>query len=78
MREMYLKERSFVLWITGSDLLDKPKKVPIQIQFNCQNSLTNPIEETITIQSNYVSVLSIATGCETPVRSFLLTLTFTM
>jgi hypothetical protein len=61
------KESSFILWITGSKLIQKEITLPIQFQFNCQNTIINPIEETITIQSDFVSVLAISTTCTMPV-----------
>ncbi|CAF1486918.1 unnamed protein product, partial [Adineta steineri] len=57
---------SFILWITGSALIEKEITLPIKIQFNCQNIMTDPVEETITIQSDFVSVLVISTACKMP------------
>ncbi|CAF3800670.1 unnamed protein product [Adineta steineri] len=63
---------SFILWITGSALIEKEITLPIKIQFNCQNIMTDPVEETITIQSDSVSVLVISTACKMPLNSLIL------
>ena len=44
----------------------------MKFQFNHQDTLTEPTEETIYIQANSISVLAIATTCQTPVHSFVL------
>ncbi|CAF0938184.1 unnamed protein product [Adineta steineri] len=59
---------SFILWITGSTLIEKEITLPIKIRFNCQNIMTDPIEETITIQPDFVSVLVISTACKMPLN----------
>jgi hypothetical protein len=70
MKIYLFKETLFILWITGSELIKKEIIVPIKFQFNCQNTLINPIEETINIRANLVSVLALSTSCKIPVYYF--------
>ncbi|CAF3685921.1 unnamed protein product [Rotaria sp. Silwood1] len=63
---------SFILWITSSDLITKEITLPIEFKFNCQNTITNPIEETITIRADFVSVLALSTACTMPLNSITL------
>ncbi|UJR31343.1 hypothetical protein I4U23_018839 [Adineta vaga] len=63
---------SFILWLIGSKLKKNEITLPIHFQFNCQNTLINPIEETVTIRSNSISVLAISTPCAMPLNSILL------
>lgn len=44
----------------------------MKFQFNHQDILTDPVEETIHIQANTVSVLAISTACQTPVQYLIL------
>jgi hypothetical protein len=69
---IYFKESSFILWITGSELIKKEIKLPIEFHFNCSNNLTNPLEETITLRADFVSVLALSTVCTMPVDYILL------
>ncbi|CAF3836154.1 unnamed protein product [Rotaria sordida] len=63
---------SFILWITGSDLITKEITLPIEFKFNCQNTIINPVEETITIRADFVSVLALSTTCIMPLNSITL------
>ncbi|CAF1154399.1 unnamed protein product [Adineta ricciae] len=63
---------SFILWLTGSNLIRKEIKLPIYLQFNCQNNISKPNDETITIRSDSVAVLAISTACATPLDSIML------
>ncbi|CAF1436666.1 unnamed protein product [Rotaria magnacalcarata] len=63
---------SFILWITGSDLIKKEITLPIEFQLNCQNTMMNPVQETITIRANIPSVSALSTACTMPLKSILL------
>ncbi|CAF3752454.1 unnamed protein product [Rotaria socialis] len=63
---------SFILWITGSDLIKNEITLPIEFQLNYQNTMINPVQETITIRANIPSVLALSTACTMPLKSILL------